>query len=40
MKHPNLFHFPNGYAAMGFGVPVAIGMKVGAGRQSGGLYHR
>ncbi|WP_424830132.1 5-guanidino-2-oxopentanoate decarboxylase [Ruegeria sp.] len=31
MKHPNLFHFPNGYAAMGFGVPVAIGMKVGAG---------
>ena len=31
MKHPNLFHFPNGYAAMGFGVPVAIGMKVGSG---------
>ncbi len=31
MKHPNLFHFPNGYAAMGFGLPVAIGMKVGAG---------
>ena len=31
MKHPNLFHFPNGYAAMGFGMPVAIGMKVGAG---------
>ncbi len=31
MKQPNLFHFPNGYAAMGFGMPVAIGMKVGAG---------
>lgn len=31
MKHPNLFHFPSGYAAMGFGMPVAIGMKVGAG---------
>ena len=31
MRHPNLFHFPNGYAAMGFGVPVAIGMKVGSG---------
>ncbi len=30
MKHPNLFHFPNGYAAMGFGMPVSIGMKVGA----------
>ena len=30
MKYPNLFHFPNGYAAMGFGLPVAIGMKVGA----------
>lgn len=31
MKYPNLFHFPNGYAAMGFGLPVAIGMKVAAG---------
>ncbi|CUK18618.1 3D-(3,5/4)-trihydroxycyclohexane-1,2-dione hydrolase [Ruegeria denitrificans] len=31
MKHPNLFHFSDGYAAMGFGVPVTIGVKVGAG---------
>ena len=31
MRQANCWHFPNGYAAMGFGVPVAIGLKIGAG---------
>ena len=31
MRQGACWHFPNGYAAMGFGVPVAVGLKVGAG---------
>ena len=33
MRQPDCWHFPNGYAAMGFGLPVAIGLKVGAGER-------
>ena len=33
MRRSGCWHFPNGYAAMGFGLPVAIGLKIGAGER-------